>query len=1041
MSLSARQRRKIWAAVLSVSLVGIMGPILPAQAAVGLAPGAPLSRGQLAEALMQTYNLTASSVGPIFRDVLPTSPYSTAIETVTGDLLMKGVSEFSFAPNLPATRLDLASALVNQLGLKDTVKLIDTSPPVGDANQIPTSDWGIVDAALQLHLLTPNAQGDFAPNGPVTSDTYASATEAEQATSAAQVSAVANQAANAVWIGFPYWENASQSVNVGTTIQQIAYQVEGGADSELVLPGLATLTTTAGTLGAGGSWTAPDQPGLATITAQADGTNITQSLPMDVYEPTALQFDQSNPSKLVKGQQVTVTGDVMSPNPIDLSTRTIDTADNARVLTLTVVSPSGQASQYTSADNTGQSTFSFTPQMTGTYQLTLSSQGLPSVSDIWQVTSAPLALASVSVGEANITYGQTVPVAVYLAPTAGVTLPAYMPIVVTENGAGNLTNVAASIYTPAAEMPGGTIIAQLTGGPTLGPAPVTVSTPGDAFASALASVNVTASGSITAAVPSNAQPAGASVEVSATLQLANGKPAPAGIAVYFTPTAPDGEEGLLATRSEYNSAVAYTDSEGVATTSLADQYMSGTYSLSVSANGFTDANTSYQVIPGPAVKLDAVIAPSPFIMDGQSANVNVSAVDQYGNPVPGFSMPVQVAFRGLDGQFKQTATAVDGQGTVGSVTAGAVRGEDQVSVSSTAFPGQVMNLPVMVITKPDQIIEGKGTWATYNVYGALGAQGMINAMKADGITHLYLETAASGAGFYGQLPLDRIVDLAHQNGIAVITWTYAALWNVPSDEADAQASLTYKTRLGSMTDGYTGDFEENLSPSAMQQYSAFIRGVIGPDQPYVATIYPPQDGAGTPLSTLTPYVNAFAPMDYWHGMEQDYTFGQVYDYVTTSMKDIQAAAPSVPIEVIAETYDMWSGTGTGLYNPSGVEEEAAMLAASNGGAKAISFYDLRTMSAQQAEVISRLPYPISLPLAPGELGPVSVMGGGSPQGPAVPPSPPGGPVVAPSQPGVPPVPGAPQSPVHHPGPPSFGQPGPLQPPGQHAPGLAPASGK
>lgn len=949
--------RRAWAVLMTVSLVGLMVQVTAALAATA-PPGPPMTRGQLATALMNTFQLTPASVGPLFRDVPASAPDRTAIETVSGNLLMTGVSEFSFAPNKPATRLDLAAALVNALGLKDTVQLIHTQPAVSDANQIPSSDWGIVDAALQLHLLSADSQGNFDPNGPVTMKLYQSAVAAEQGVTPTEVAGVANPVANTMWLGFPYWENASQDVNVGTRIQQIAYQVEAG---ELVLPGLATLTATAGTLGANGSYTAPSQPGYATVTATVNGTNITQSLKFSVYDPVRLQFDSSTPTVLTAGHDVTITGDVMSPSPGNLSSSVVDVADIGRTLTLTVTNSNGTTNTLSAVDKGGQASFSWTPQASGQYKLTLSGSGFGSVSDTVQVTPQPLATATVSLASTNLGYGQSVPVSVHLDPTSNVPLPTYLPINITSSGNGRLNNVATSVYTPAAEQPGGTVVGDLTGGPTPGVTSVTVATPGNSFVSATATANVIPLGSITATVPSTPQPAGSAVPVSAQLTLANGQPAPAGITVYFTPVAPDGEEGLLSTRSEINSAVATTNSAGIATVSLADQYMSGTYHLSVTANGYTGASTTYQIDPGSAVKLDAVVAPSPFIMAGHSASLNVSAVDQYGNIVPGFSMPVKAVFHGEDGRLQVSSTQVDGKGTVGTVTAGNVRGTDKITVTSPAFPGQVMNLPVTVITQPDQLLEGKGTWATYGVYGSMGAQGMINAMKADGITHLYLETAASGAGFYGQLPFDSIVDLAHQNGIAVINWTYAALWNLPADEADAKAALSYKTQLGSMTDGYTGDFEENLNASTMKQYSQFIRSVIGPNEPYVATIYPPQDDFNTPLSTLAPYVTAFAPMDYWHGMEQDYTFGQVYNYVTDSINEIKAAAPGIPIEVIAEAYDMWSDSETGVYNPSAVEEEAAMLAASNGGAAGISFYDLGTMSPEETEVISRLSYPVVAP--------------------------------------------------------------------------------
>ncbi|MCL6445692.1 MAG: S-layer homology domain-containing protein, partial [Alicyclobacillus sp.] len=953
-------RRRALGILMTASLFGLMVQTSVAQAAAAppgpsAPPGAQMTRGQLASAIMNTFQLTPESEGPLFDDVPAKEPDRTAIETVTGDYIMTGTSEFSFQPNRPATRLDLAEALVNELGLKDAVQYLTAQPSVTDVNQIPSAEWGYVDAALQLHLLSADAKGRFDPNGPVTRQLYDAAVAVAQSTTPAQVSSVANQVADTMWLGFPYWENASLNVNVGTQIQQIAYEVEHG---ELVLPGLATLSASAGTLGANGSYTAPSQPGLATVTATADGTSISKSLTFSVYDPVGLQFDASTPSFITAGNAVKVVGDVISPNPSNLSTNAVDKADSGRALTLTVTDSSGNTTNLTANDASGQASFSWTPQAAGDYTLSLSASGFTTVTKTVQVEAQPLATASVTLGKSSFGYNQSVPVSVYLAPTGSTPLPAYLPITVTAAGSGSVNNVTASVYTPAAEQPGGVVIGNLTGGPSPGLVSVTVSNPGNVFAAAKASANVVSLGTITVTVPSTPQPAGSTVTVSAQITLSNGQPAPAGIAVSFTPRAPDGERGLLSTRSEVNTAVGTTNSAGVATVNLEDQYMAGTYQLSVTANGYTSAATTYQVSPGPAVKLDAVVAPSPFIFAGESASLNVAAVDQYGNIVPGVSVPVHVEFHGRDGQLQMSSTQVTGEGTVGTVTAGQVQGTDEISVTSSAFPGQQIHLPVKVYTNPVQLLQGKGAWATYGVFGSMGEQGMIDAMKAQGVTHLYLETATSRSGFYGQLPLDRIVDLAHQNGIAVINWTYAALTNLSADEAYAQSALTYKTQLGSMTDGYTGDYEENLNAPTMQAFSAFIRNLIGPNEPYVATIYPPQSGFATPMSTLAQYVNAFAPMDYWHSKERDYTFSDVYAYVTDSINQIKAAAPGVPIEIIAETYDMWTSSGTGVYSPTAVEEEAAMMAATDGGAVGVSFYDLSTMNQDESEVISQLPYPV-----------------------------------------------------------------------------------
>lgn len=915
-----------------------------------------LSRAELAQDLMYSFHLTPTKTGPLFTDVPAQSPHSEAIETVTGAYLMSGTRLFAFQPQVPATRLDLATALVNQLGLKDTASQITTRPAVTDAGSIPTQSWGVVDAALSLHLLALTPQGAFDANGPVTPALYAAAVAAEQGVTPAQIATVANSVANGLWLGFPYWENASQSLNVGQTIKAIAYQVEAGPQSELVVPGQATLQASAGTLSPSGLYQAPATPGDVTVTAAVPGTSIQATLPLTIYDPEQLGFASNTPMIATAGTALTLGGEVLSPDPSGSSGMVVDAADASRPLTLTITGPDNTVVYtHTASDQSGISNFQWTPSSAGTYTLALSSPGLPTVQNPLNVTATAAASASLSTGAPSRTYGTTIPITLTLTANPSTPLPAVLPIQVSASQ-GTLQNTVDSIDTAQAESPSGVVVGQLEAN-SVGSTVITASTPGGAFDAAQSTITVTPMGRIAVHVPSP-ETAGASVPVTATLTLANGAPAPAGISVAVTPTAPDGETGLLSTRSLYNSAYATTNALGQVTVSLADQYMSGTYQLNVAAPGFTEANTQYQINPGPAVRLDAVLAPSPFIMDGKSAAVSVTAVDQYGNPVPSDAIRVQVHFQGRDGHYIGHTTMVHGVTDVGTVDAGRTAGSDTVIIHSPRFPRQMVRLPVRVITNPSQIIAGKGTWATYGVYATLGANKMVQMMKAEGMTHLYLETAASGAGFYGQLPLDRIVDLAHQNGIAVITWSYAALTHLTQDEADAKAALQYRTRLGSQTDGYTGDFEVNLKGTALKSYSQFIRRVIGPDQPYIATVYPPQDNITVPYGSLTPYVNAIAPMDYWHATEADYTFQQVYNYVKTSIADIRHQAPKTPIEIIAESYDMWSNSAQGLYSPTAVEEEGAIEGASNNGASSISFYDLGTATAAENAVIGALPYPL-----------------------------------------------------------------------------------
>lgn len=170
--------QKLGITFLSASLTILPLTSVVAEAAT-LPSASPMTGAEPAAVLMHSFALSPSSVGPVFHDVLPATPASTAIETVTGDLLLGGVGPFCLCAD-PATRLELAAALENELGLRDSVAYLQVKPNVRDASAIPRQDWGIVDAALRLHLLASDSDGHFDPNGPVTAALYQTAVNAEK---------------------------------------------------------------------------------------------------------------------------------------------------------------------------------------------------------------------------------------------------------------------------------------------------------------------------------------------------------------------------------------------------------------------------------------------------------------------------------------------------------------------------------------------------------------------------------------------------------------------------------------------------------------------------------------------------------------------------------------------------------------------------------------------------------------------------------------------------------------------------------------------
>ena len=928
----------------------------------------PLTRVQFAQDLVTGLKATETSHGPYFQDVPKGLQQWDAIETATGMNWMSGVSTFQFAPNRPVTRLEEAQALVAALGLTFAAQQMTGVPEVSDASQIPAQDDGIVGVALSLGLV-PAVNGAFDPGGTVTASQLKTNLATEQAVTPAQIGTVTAPLAQSLWVGIPWYApTQSQDLTPGGTVQ-LADEI---SDGELVLPGPVTYTASCGTLESnfntlGGKYdqifTAPNRPSSCTVTGTIPGTSLSASVTLNAYQSNALGFPSSTPQMTTVGQKLDLSGEVLSPNPTGSAGELVDAADAGTALSLSVTSPTSATTVLSSTDQAGVATFAWTPTTVGTYTFTLSapsdSANLPSVSAQIEVTASPALTAQGMLGASTLTYPGSTSLSLGLTPdsaSAGTDIPSQVPVRVTvqsANGSVNLSQTVASVSLAAAEATGGTPVVTVDAGQTPGSDVLTITSPEDLFAPVTEDVTVNPSGTMTVTVPSSAQPAGSDVSLSATLTGA-----PAGTTVSFTPTAPDGETGLLSTKSEVNSATAQTNASGVATASLPDQYMSGTYQVQVDAPGYAQVTSDYTIDPGTAVAMEAVLAPSPFIRAGASAAVSVSPVDQYGNPVPGVTVPVQVHLMGPDGRYTSSAQSVTGEGTVGTIQAGSQPGKMTLVVSTPTFHHETLRLPVSVIVNPLQLIKGKGTWLTYGAWAALGTKAIIRQMKAQGMQYVYLETAASCCNFYGQLPLDRFVDAAHDAGIAVITWNYDALTNLRADEASAQQALAYRTRLGSGTDGFTADLEQNLSANAVGSFSQYVRGLLGPDGLYVATIYPPQNRFNTPLKVLSQYVNAFAPMDYWHGLAEEYTYTQVYQYIENSIHELEASVPDVPIQVIAETYDIYdngSGPAEGIYSPTGYEEEAAIMAATQFGAQSISFYNLHTETSAEGQVIGSMP--------------------------------------------------------------------------------------
>jgi hypothetical protein len=231
---------------------------------------------------------------------------------------------------------------------------------------------------------------------------------------------------------------------------------------------------------------------------------------------------------------------------------------------------------------------------------------------------------------------------------------------------------------------------------------------------------------------------------------------------------------------------------------------------------------------------------------------------------------------------------------------------------------------------------------------------IVQAAKLAGLTHLYTEVAIStgGLGFYGRDSLDRLLPVAHANGIKVIAAVYPSLEDVTSDARMTADVATYRTPTHDSVDGVATDVEEITTASAVYAYGQVVRALIGPDVPLVAIVMHPLSHSGYPYAAIATSWNVIAPMNYWYSdVSRPYSAADTERFVTTSITTIRAAVgPAMPIEEFGQTYveDHRYGDGVAPANaPTADETVADLQTARRLGCIGISYYAWQT--ATQAE--------------------------------------------------------------------------------------------
>lgn len=392
-----------------------------------------------------------------------------------------------------------------------------------------------------------------------------------------------------------------------------------------------------------------------------------------------------------------------------------------------------------------------------------------------------------------------------------------------------------------------------------------------------------------------------------------------GHAVTLTVNGPDGSQTLQGTTQN-----------GVVKVQLSKSQV-GTYTVSAAGSGYSLlAPATFVVQASAPVNLQNVnfhVAPSTFVKPLQQVTLRFSATDGNGNAVNNITFSVDSS-RGTI-----TPTGTPG---VAIFTPKNVKGP--VTITATAG-GQTFTKQLVVYTSAADLVQGKGDWMMWRDWHNYNVNDTINRLKAAGVTHVYLEVSTTSDGFYGQDALDDFLGKAHDAGIAVLGWIYAALNDPWKDASQTVDVIRYTTPSGDQIDGLAADLEENLSAYNIEQFSKGIRDNFGPYYPMIAVVYPATWRPNLPWDVLAKYYDVMAPMVYWHYQERPYTYTDAYNAIKNEILTMHAkAGDDKPIHIIGQSYNMFDS----WQYPTADEIKGAMQAAKDYGAVGYSTYRGRT---------------------------------------------------------------------------------------------------
>ena len=322
------------------------------------------------------------------------------------------------------------------------------------------------------------------------------------------------------------------------------------------------------------------------------------------------------------------------------------------------------------------------------------------------------------------------------------------------------------------------------------------------------------------------------------------------------------------------------------------------------------------------------------------------------NPVPMLQAPAHASVEQASGPLEAAANApVDGPAPaspdVAAPSAAAPAAAPQaaapaaaVSPSSPVLPGEGRGaLPI-----------GKGMWIWLHDRAEGGDPNAIVARaKTWGFTHIYVRTGTLKEGFIGGPFLDRLLPVAHANGIRVYGWDFPYMNHPGQDVERALAAIRHTTPDGHRIDGFAPDIETsaegtNENPEFIRAYTQWLRDNVGADYPLIAVIPNPtayRIASGYPFADIVRHFDAIAPMVYWMNREPGSDVAHAMTYLAQFNK---------PVFPIGQAYD--GGIDGG---PAGIPNRGALIrfmqVADEMGAASVSFWSWQHASPEAWDAI------------------------------------------------------------------------------------------